>query len=126
VSDGTRSIEDRINGLTNFIKWKKQADTEHKGAEFIESVALREEDGSVYVSLTNIDLPDQLDISTYTPQLHRGHYVKQVKTVRYLHTDGLTGHCECGECGQIVDMSDTYCKSCGAIFTVTKRAQRHV
>lgn len=125
MSDGTRSIEDRINGLTNFIKWKKQADTEHKGAEFIESVALREEDGSVYVSLTNIDLPDQLDISTYTPQFHRGHYVKQVKTVRYARTDGLIGHCECGECGQIVDKVDAYCKSCGAEFTATEWTRKH-
>ena len=32
--------------------------------------------------------------------------------------DGIVGHCMCGNCRQNVDLSDRFCKHCGAAFEV--------
>jgi hypothetical protein len=41
-------------------------------------------------------------------------YVKERMATRVIVSNGVTGHCECGDCKGGIDPWDSYCRHCGA------------
>lgn len=41
-------------------------------------------------------------------------YVKERMANRVIVSNGVTGHCECGNCKKAIDPWDSYCRHCGA------------
>ena len=75
--------------------------------------------GGVIVSFGIDTMPRYVTVYEYAPPFDDRRYLPVRTATRQVRTYGAIGRCNCSECKFSVEVSDAYCRECGAKFIGT-------
>jgi len=75
--------------------------------------------GEVVVSFGTDTMPRCVIVHGYIPPFDSMRYLPVRTATRQVRTYGAIGRCNCSECKFSVEVSDAYCRECGAKFIGT-------
>lgn len=83
-----------------------------------DKTAAAADDNSRYIAVDRI--PDAIVATSFFNPQDAARFVPEKLATRMVMSYGAIGRCSCSECGWGVEVSDAYCRECGARFIGTE------